>query len=190
MPELKLDVELLVIAASTGGPLALRRILPKLSSTARFPILIVQHMPGQFTAGFAEYLNRVCAIEVREATHQDELRSGVALLAPGGQQMELTRGGRIRIRAARSDETYRPSADVMFASVAQHFHGQVLGIVLTGMGADGQAGAARLKERKAQIWAQDEASSAVYGMPKAVAEAGLADRILSLDDIANFLGAM
>jgi two-component system chemotaxis response regulator CheB len=181
-------VELALIAASTGGPLALQRIIPKLKG--KFPVLLVQHMPGHFTLSFAERLNRLAAIEVREAVDGDTLRPNVALLAPGGKQMELTGEGRIAIRPARAGESYQPSADVTFASVAEHFRGRVLGIVLTGMGADGQLGAERLKARNAEIWAQDQASSTVYGMPKAVAEAGLADKVLSLDEIAQLLGAM
>ncbi len=181
-------VELVLIAASTGGPLALQHIVPKLKG--KFPVLLVQHMPGHFTLSFAQRLNRLAAIEVREAADGDTLRAGVALLAPGGKQMELTCEGRIAIRPARLGESYKPSADVTFTSVAEHFRGRVLGIVLTGMGADGQLGAERLKARNAEIWAQDQASSAVYGMPRAVAEAGLADKVLSLDEIAQSLGAM
>ncbi len=183
-------VQLLVIAASTGGPLALQKILPRLSAAAGFPILLVQHMPGHFTPSFAERLNRLSAIEVREAVDGDVLRPAVALLAPGGQQMELTAGNRILIRAARPGETYKPSADVTFTSVADHFRGRVLGVVLTGMGVDGRLGAERLKAANAKLWVQDEASSTIYGMPRAVVEAGLADRVLSLDEIAGFLGAM
>lgn len=183
-------VQLMVIAASTGGPLALQKILPKLSAAAGFPILLVQHMPGHFTPSFAERLNRLSAIEVREAVDGDILRPGVALLAPGGQQMELIPGNRILIRAGRPGETYKPSADVTFTSVAEHFRGQVLAVVMTGMGADGRLGAERLKAGNARIWVQDEASSTIYGMPRAVVEAGLADRVLSLDEIAGFLEAM
>lgn len=182
--------QLLVIAASTGGPAALQKILPKLSPTVGFPILLVQHMPGYFTPSFAERLNQLSAIEVREAVDGDILRPGVALLAPGGRQMELSCGNRILIRASRPNETYKPSADVTFISVAEHFRGRVLAVVMTGMGEDGRLGAERLKTGDAKLWAQDEASSTIYGMPRAVAEAGLADQILSLDEIAGSLGAM
>lgn len=183
-------IQLLVIAASTGGPSALQKVLSKLSATVKFSVLLVQHMPGHFTPSFAERLHRLCAIEVREAVDRDVLRPGVALLAPGGKQMELTAGNRILIRASRPGEIYQPSADVTFTSVAEHFRGRVLGVVMTGMGADGRLGVERLKAANAEIWVQDEASSVIYGMPKAVAEAGLADRILSLDGIATCFGAL
>ncbi len=182
--------QLLLIAASTGGPAALQKILPKLSPTVGFPILLVQHMPGHFTPSFAERLNQLSAVEVREAVDGDVLRPGVALLAPGGRQMELSCGNRILIRASRPNETYKPSADVTFTSVAEHFRGRVLAVVMTGMGEDGRLGAERLKAEGTKLWAQDEASSTIYGMPRAVAEAGLADQILSLDEIAGLLGAM
>ncbi|GAB6068072.1 chemotaxis response regulator protein-glutamate methylesterase [Methylothermus subterraneus] len=183
--------QLVVIAASTGGPLALQQILTRLSPAVDFAILLVQHMPGHFTPSFAARLNQLAKIEVREAVDGDVLRPGVALLAPGGKQMEVRPDGRIAVRAARAEEIYRPSADVTFASVAEHVRGPVLGIVLTGMGADGKLGAERLKRTgNARIWVQDEASCVVYGMPKAVAEAGLADRILPLGDIAAWLEAI
>ncbi|GAB4352341.1 MAG: chemotaxis response regulator protein-glutamate methylesterase [Methylohalobius crimeensis] len=184
------QVQLLVIAASTGGPLALQKILPKLPASVRFPILLVQHMPGHFTPSFAERLNQLSAIQVRQAVDGDWLRPGVALLAPGGLQMELTSGKRILIRPGQPGETYKPSADVTFSSVAEHFRGRVLGVVMTGMGMDGTLGAQRLKAARGQIWAQDEASCTIYGMPKAVVEAGVVDQVLSLDTIAGLFGAM
>ncbi|BCX81596.1 two-component system, chemotaxis family, protein-glutamate methylesterase/glutaminase [Methylomarinovum caldicuralii] len=179
---------MVVIAASTGGPVALQKVLAALPQRTPFPLLLVQHMPANFTPGFAERLDQTARIQVREAVDGDRLRPGTALLAPGGMQMALDGGGRIHLRKPAEGEIYRPSADVTFASVAEHFRGRVLAVVLTGMGADGCAGARRLKARGAKVWAQDEASCVVYGMPRAVAEAGLADRVLPLNRIVAAFG--
>jgi len=182
-------VQLLVIAASTGGPMALQKILSSLPAATRFPLLLIQHMPGNFTPSFAERLNRASKIEVREAVDGDRLKPGVALLAPGGKQLEVVAGNRILLRESRRGETYQPSADVALTSVAENFHGRVLAMILTGMGADGCRGAAVLKRKGSRIWAQDEASCVVYGMPRAVVEAGLAEKVLSLESIARCSGA-
>lgn len=179
---------LVVIAASTGGPVALQQILAALPQRTPFPLLLVQHMPANFTAGFAERLDQMARIQVREAVDSDRLRPGTALLAPGGMQMALGGGGRIHLRKPAEGEIYRPSADVTFASVAEHFRGQVLAVVLTGMGSDGCAGVRRLKRQGAKVWVQDEDSCVVYGMPRAVAEAGLADRVLPLNRIVAAFG--
>ncbi|BCX89213.1 two-component system, chemotaxis family, protein-glutamate methylesterase/glutaminase [Methylomarinovum tepidoasis] len=179
---------LVVIAASTGGPVALQKILAALPQRTPFPLLLVQHMPANFTPSFAERLDQMARIQVREAADGDRLRSGTALLAPGGMQMTLGSGGRIHLREPAEGEIYRPSADVTFASVAEHFRGQVLAVVLTGMGSDGCAGARCLKSQGAKVWAQDEDSCVVYGMPRAVAEAGLADRVLPLNRIVAAFG--
>lgn len=181
--------QLLIITSSTGGPVALQKILARLPDSTDFPVLLIQHMPGNFTPSFAERLNKLSKIEVREARDGDRLHPAVALLAPGDKQLELVSGHRILIRDPKKDETYHPSADVAFASVAKNFRGDVLALVLTGMGADGCRGAKALKRRGARIWTQDEATSVVYGMPRAVVENGLADRILSLDEIAANMGA-
>ncbi len=177
--------QLLVIAASTGGPLALQKVLPQLKTNVGFPILVVQHMPKDFTRDFAERLNRLSKIEVREAEDGDRLKPGLALLAPGGKQMELEANRTIKIRATRHKELYKPSADITFTSVAHRFMGRVLAIVMTGMGADGRFGVKILKSKGARIWVQDEQSCTIYGMPKAVADAGLADQIIGLDEIGK-----
>ena len=178
-------VQLLIIAASTGGPLALQKLLPKLKAGVGFPILVVQHMPKDFTRDFAERLNRLSRIEVREAENGDRLKPGVALLAPGGKQMELDDSQTIRIRGTLHQEIYKPSADITFASVANRFRGRVLAVVMTGMGVDGRFGVKLLKSKGAQVWVQDARSSVIYGMPKAIVEAGLADEILDLDDMSE-----
>jgi two-component system chemotaxis response regulator CheB len=181
-------VDLLVVAASTGGPVAMQYVLSKIPAECSIPILLVQHMPANFTKSFAERLNLLCSINVREARDGDLLQPGSALLGPGAMQMQvkqLAAERRIVLRPKQSGEIYSPSVDITFESLAEVFAGHVLAVVLTGMGADGKAGAMKLRQRGAQIWAQDEATSTIYGMPKAIAEAGLADHIYSLEEIAN-----
>lgn len=180
-------LELIVMAASTGGPVALQKILAGIPRGFTLPIVIVQHMPAQFTATFAERLNSLCQIKVTEARDGDVLSPGVALLAPGGKQMEIIKRERqwsARIRKSQATELFQPSADVTFSSVAKTARGGVLAMVLTGMGNDGKEGAVLLKQCGATIWAQEESSCAVYGMPRAVVEAHLAHGIYSPEQIA------
>ncbi|RUO79801.1 chemotaxis response regulator protein-glutamate methylesterase [Idiomarina tyrosinivorans] len=180
--------QLLAIGTSTGGPVALQKILTQLPSNFPYPIIMVQHMPAAFTKAFAQRLNGLCQVTVKEAEDGDILTPGHAYLAPGGQQMLVEGYGRARLRI-RNDEnariTYRPSVDLTFASVAKSYGGKVLGVILTGMGADGREGARMLQQKGATIWAQDEASCVVYGMPQAVASAGISSRSISLDDMAS-----
>jgi len=181
--------QLVAIGTSTGGPVALQNILTKLPANFPHPILLIQHMPAAFTAAFAARLNGLCKIRVKEAEHGDKLAAGVAYLAPGGQQMLIEgRGANRTLRVFADDSprvTYKPSVDVTFASAAKAYQGDVLAVVLTGMGADGRDGARMLKQMGATIWAQDEKSSVVYGMPQAVASAGLSSLSLALDDVAS-----
>lgn len=192
-PILALDkTKLLAIGTSTGGPVALQKILVKLPGNFPLPILLVQHMPGSFTTAFAKRLDASCAIRIREAQDGDKLESGLALLAPGGCQMRLeNRAGnyRVRITEAEVDENYKPSVDITFSSIAKEMPGKAMAVVLTGMGADGREGVRSMKTGGSPVWVQDEESCVVYGMPAAVADAGLADHILSLDDIGNSLAA-
>jgi two-component system chemotaxis response regulator CheB len=144
-------------------------------------------MPASFTPAFAERLNKLCKIEVRQAEDGDILRPGLALLAPGGTQMMVeNRSGQPRVRILPGDErlNYRPCVDVTIGSLARAFPGKTLGVILTGMGADGREGCRMMKQSGSQIWSQDEKSSVIYGMPMAVAKAGLSDEVLSLDDVA------
>lgn len=177
------EYRLVVIGSSTGGPVALPEILTRLPENFPVPVLLIQHMPGHFTPSFAARLNQLCKIEVREAQDNDPIRRGVALLAPGGKQMLLDDFG-TKVMIRDSDLLYRPSVDVTFSYAARAFPGQVLAIILTGMGADGREGARLLKQSNSTVWAQDEATCVVYGMPMAVIEAGLADQILALPEIA------
>lgn len=185
--------KLVAIGTSTGGPVALQEVLTKLPASFPLPLLLVQHMPGSFTPAFAQRLNQQCAISVKEAADGDELKPGLALLAPGGKQMIVeSRGGRAVVRVMESDPrlNYKPSVDLTFGSVAKVLPGQALAVVLTGMGADGREGARLLKQGGATVWAQDEASCVVYGMPAAIAEAGLADQILPLTEVGPNLARL
>ncbi|MDH4133839.1 MAG: chemotaxis response regulator protein-glutamate methylesterase, partial [Gammaproteobacteria bacterium] len=180
------------IGASTGGPVALQQVLMNLPKTFPLPILLIQHMPATFTGPYALRLAQTCRIAVREATDGDVLRPGEALLAPGGKQLTVELHGSqavVRLREPRPDETYRPCVDIAFASLSQVYAAKVLALVLTGMGADGREGARQLKQAGASVWAQDEKTCVVYGMPAAVAEAGLADRILPLPAIGPGLAS-
>lgn len=182
---LKRQPKLLIIGASTGGPVALTEVLVQLPKNFPVPIVLVQHMPENFTKAFAERLNRQCNIAVREAVDGDMLEPGLALLAPGGKQLMVDKrnGGCVKVFVDADRTTYKPSLDITFGSAANHFGDKVLGVVLTGMGSDGCQGARLLKEVDSAIWSQDEASCVIYGMPMAVARAGLSDRVLSLKDI-------
>ncbi|MGI5310094.1 protein-glutamate methylesterase/protein-glutamine glutaminase [Rheinheimera sp. WS51] len=183
--------KLIAIGTSTGGPVALQRILTALPVDFPLPIVLIQHMPAAFTGTFSQRLNSLAKITVKEAEDGDVLQPGVAYLAPGGKQMlieGLPNQARLRIREDNSARiTFKPSVDITFATAARVFSGDVLAIVLTGMGADGREGARMLKQQGAQIWAQDESSSVVYGMPQAIAQAGLMDVEVSLNDVSAHL---
>lgn len=184
------DYRLVAIGTSTGGPVALQNILTQLPASFPLPIILIQHMPGSFTPAFARRLDNLCKISVREAADGDELKPGVALLAPGGMQMQVeNRGNRVVVRIVEADasQTYKPSVDLTFSSAARAMPGKVLAVVLTGMGADGREGARDLKNTGATVWSQDEQSCVVYGMPAAIAEAGLSDAVVPLADIAACL---
>ncbi len=178
---------LVAIGTSTGGPVALQRVLTQLRSNFPSPIVLIQHMPAAFTKAFAERLDKLCQISVKEAEDGDVLRPGLALLAPGGKQMMVDGRGTVRILPGDERLNYRPCVDVTFGSAAKAYHDKVLAVVLTGMGADGREGARMLKASGSQVWTQDEASCVIYGMPMAVAKANLSDAVYSLDDIGRHL---
>ncbi|PXX91003.1 chemotaxis response regulator protein-glutamate methylesterase [Marinobacter vulgaris] len=174
------------IGTSTGGPVALQRVLTALPANFPAPMVLVQHMPASFTPAFAERLNKLCQIEVRQAADGDMLKPGLALLAPGGKQMMIeNRGGQGRVRILPGDDrlNYKPCVDVTFGSLARSFPGKTLGVILTGMGADGKEGCRLMKQSGSDIWSQDEKTSVIYGMPMAVAKAGLTNEVLALEDI-------
>lgn len=187
-PSRRGDFRLLAIGSSTGGPVALQQILTRLPANFPLPIVLIQHMPATFTPAFAQRLDQQCQIKVKEAEDGESLLKGTAYLAPGGRQLGLLdRGGQVRIRVFDGDPSmhYRPSVDLAFKSAAEVFAGKVLSLVLTGMGADGREGARALKKAGSVVWAQDEASCVIYGMPAAIVEAKLADQVLGLNEIAR-----
>lgn len=179
--------KLVAIGTSTGGPVALQRVLTQLPANFPAPIVLIQHMPAAFTKAFAERLDKLCRINVKEAEDGDILRPGLALLAPGGKQMMIDGRGAVKILPGDERLNYKPCVDITFGSAAKSYGDKVLAVVLTGMGADGREGARLLKQGGSAIWAQDEASCVIYGMPMAIVKADLADAIYSLDDIGKHL---
>jgi two-component system chemotaxis response regulator CheB len=175
-----------VVGVSTGGPTALAAILPQLPVDFKLPVLIVQHMPALFTRLLAERLHSSCRLPVEEASEGARVDAGRILLAPGDFHLRVSlNGGAAQVRLDQSppQNFCRPAVDALFSSIAETYGGAVLAVILTGMGHDGLHGAEILKARGACILAQDEASSVVWGMPGAVVNAGLADRVLPLDQI-------
>lgn len=181
------NYKLVAIGTSTGGPVALQRVLTQLPANFPAPIVLVQHMPAAFTKAFAERLDKLCRISVKEAEDGDILRPGLALLAPGGKQMMIDGRGAVKILPGDERLNYKPCVDITFGSAAKSYGDKVLAVVLTGMGADGREGARLLKQGGSSIWAQDEASCVIYGMPMAIVKAELADAVYSLDDIGKHL---
>ncbi len=179
--------KLVAIGTSTGGPVALQRVLTQLPANFPAPIVLIQHMPAAFTKAFAERLDKLCRISVKEAEDGDMLRPGLALLAPGGKQMMIDGRGSVKILPGDERLNYKPCVDITFGSAAKSYGDKVLSVVLTGMGADGREGARLLKQGGSTVWAQDEASCVIYGMPMAIVKANLADAVYSLDEIGKHL---
>ncbi|WP_416466431.1 protein-glutamate methylesterase/protein-glutamine glutaminase [Pseudomonas sp. LFS044] len=179
--------KLVAIGTSTGGPVALQRVLTQLPGNFPAPIVLIQHMPAAFTKAFAERLDKLCRISVKEAEDGDVLRPGLALLAPGGKQMMIDGRGTVKILPGDERLNYKPCVDITFGSAAKSYGDKVLSVVLTGMGADGREGARLLKQGGSTVWAQDEASCVIYGMPMAIVKANLADAVYSLDEIGKHL---
>ncbi|HZC22215.1 MAG TPA: chemotaxis-specific protein-glutamate methyltransferase CheB, partial [Candidatus Binatia bacterium] len=187
-PRLLSPAQIVVIGVSTGGPDALARVLPSLPAQFPVPLLIAQHMPAIFTAMLANRLASHSALPVRECSSGEALRPGCAILAPGDFHMVLQpseNGPRLVTHQGPRENFCRPSVDVLFRSIAAVYGGRTLAIILTGMGQDGLKGCEMLRMQGARIYVQDEASSVVWGMPGFVAKAGLADKILPLDRIAE-----
>lgn len=187
------QIRLVAIGTSTGGPVALQVILSQLPSDFPHPILLIQHMPAAFTPSFAQRLDAQCKITVKQAIDGDKLLPGTAYLAPGGMQMLIKgtkRSSIIEIRTSQADQTYKPCIDLTLESLIPICPTETLVIILTGMGSDGREACKKLRPLGATIWAQDQQSSTIYGMPMAVAKAGLADKILSLNDIGHHLAEL
>ncbi|MGC8872858.1 MAG: protein-glutamate methylesterase/protein-glutamine glutaminase [Chloroflexia bacterium] len=182
-------VDIVVIGVSTGGPQALRFLIPQLPPDFPVPVAIVLHMPVGYTELYAQKLDEVCPLKVVEAREGDEARPGVVLLAPAGRHLTLVRTTDERVTAHLDirpmDTLHRPSADVLFRSAAETYDGRVLGVVLTGMGSDGKEGAAWIKARGGLVFTEAEETCVVYGMPRSVAEAGLSDRSIPLHEMAR-----
>ncbi|MFW5837763.1 MAG: protein-glutamate methylesterase/protein-glutamine glutaminase [Desulfovibrionaceae bacterium] len=182
--------DLVAIGVSTGGPPAVQKVLSKLPADFPAGILIAQHMPKAFTAPFAKRLDGVCKISVKEAEDGDQLKPGMALVAPGGSHLVLEqRVSRIDVRVSDEprDALYKPSANVLINSMAASSARRGLGVILTGMGADGLEGVRLLKQKGGRALAQSDATCVVYGMPKAIVDAGLADEVVDIDDMAEAL---
>ena len=189
-PNADVAPELIVIGTSTGGPQALQAILPELPENFPVPILIVQHMPAAFTATLARSLDQHCRLRVAEAWQGADARAGQIWIAPGDHHLTVERtatGCRLHLDQGPKENSCRPAVDPLFRSAADAYGARVLGVVLTGMGADGLAGARALRSQGARVVVQDEATSVVWGMPGAVAAAGQADQVLSQTEIAAYL---
>jgi two-component system chemotaxis response regulator CheB len=188
-PRPRAGVRAVVIGVSTGGPQALAQLVPQLPADLPVPVLLVQHMPPKFTTSLAESLDRKSVVTVREATGGEALEPGHVYLAPGGRHLVVRSGPDARPRTALDDgppeNSCRPAADVLFRTAVDVFGGDVLAVVLTGMGEDGARGCEVVRARGGFVIAQDEATSVLYGMPRRVAEIGAADEILPLDGIAR-----
>jgi two-component system, chemotaxis family, protein-glutamate methylesterase/glutaminase len=186
-PAERKHADIVVIGASTGGPQAVALLLSSLPREFPAPIALVLHMPVGYTAAYAERIDRESALRVLEAREGLKLTPGVVAIAQAGIHLKVARVGNdavARLDSSPTDTPHRPSVDVLFASAAAAFGERVLGVVLTGMGADGAEGSKRLHERGARIIVEAESSCVVYGMPRAVAEAGLADAHLPIDEMA------
>ncbi len=178
----------LVIGSSTGGPEALSKLLPQLPATLPVPVLLVQHMPPVFTRQFAQRLDRLCALRVVEATDGVPLQPGTVHLAPGDHHLVIRPGRGTHttgLNQAAPESFCRPAVDPLFRSAVAAYDGAVLGLVLTGMGSDGRNGAGEIRAAGGTVLVQDQASSVVWGMPGAIAQAGFADEVLPLDRIID-----
>ncbi len=181
--------EMIAMAASTGGPRALQSVLSEIPANFPLPIVIVQHMPADFTLSFARRLDSLCALDVAEGTEGMELRPGLAVVAPGGYHMIVQRKTSSLFCCSLSDAppvlSVKPSANILFRSVAEVTGGKAVGVILTGMGRDGAEGAAEMRARGSHIIAESQETCVVYGMPKAAVELGVVDELLSLDSISE-----
>jgi two-component system, chemotaxis family, protein-glutamate methylesterase/glutaminase len=181
-------IDVLAIGISTGGPNALVEVVPRLPEDFAVPVVIVQHMPPLFTRLLAERLNSLSRLVVQEAEAGRKLEPGQVWIAPGDYHLTLERKGRdvvVNLNQDPPENSCRPAVDVLFRSVAQVYGANALGVVMTGMGTDGARGAAQIREAGGEILVQDEASSVVWGMPGAVVNAGMADKICPLPEISQ-----
>jgi len=176
------------VGASTGGPAALREIFSRLPPTFPLPILVVQHITSGFTEGFADWLQQHTSLRVRVARDRDEAAAGTILMAPEGRQLEVTPDGRVRTLSSTPRGVHLPSADVLLSSLASTHGKAAIGVLLTGMGADGAEGLLEVRRAGGLTLAQSEESCAVFGMPREAVRKGAADELLSPSSIAEALG--
>ena len=181
------DAPLVVIGASTGGPRALSTLISQLPSELVVPMLIIQHMPEGFTRSFAERLDKLSHLHVREAQEGDRLQPGVAYLAPGGHHLHLLPDGRLHLSQEPPLHGVRPAVDITLLSIAEHYRGKVVVAILTGMGNDGAMGVRMLHAKGARILAEDESSCVVFGMPRAAIQTGCVHRVVPIEQMANAL---
>lgn len=183
------SVDLVVIGISTGGPQALKRLIPQLPEDFPVPVVMVMHMPVGYTEMYAAKLNEQSQLQVREAAKGDEVKPGYVFLAQAGRHLTLKRdaSGKVvtHLDAKPFDMLHRPAVDVLFKSAAEVYGNRVLGVVMTGMGSDGKEGAAWIKAQGGLVFTEAESSCVVYGMPSVVMEAGLSDKSIALDDMAR-----
>jgi|EndMetStandDraft_8_1072994.scaffolds.fasta_scaffold129798_1 two-component system chemotaxis response regulator CheB len=178
----RVPAKLVVIGSSTGGPQALQEVVRTLPASFPAPIVVAQHMPPQFTLALAKRLNDLCAVKVTEAEDGTPLAPGTVYIGPGGKHLRVT-STHIKVENERGESLYKPSVDVLAESAFTAFGKQFLGVMLTGMGNDGAREFIRLHKAGGYTLVQDQASCVVYGMPRAVADAGAADEVLPLDQI-------
>jgi two-component system chemotaxis response regulator CheB len=183
------DRRVVLIACSTGGPRALGELVPKLPATVGRGVVIVQHMPPGFTGSLAARLDGASALNVREATGDAVVERGTALLAPGGSHLRIAAGGRAALSDSPAVGGLRPRADLTIEDMAKLYGERLLLVVLTGMGKDGLEGARAVKRHGGRVIVEAESSATVYGMPRAVAEADLADAVADLSQLAELVTA-
>jgi len=185
--------DIVAIGTSTGGPVALKAVLAALPADFPVPVVVVQHMPPVFTKAFADRLNSVCAVRVKEAANGDPLLPGTVLVAPGAFHLTVSRAGgapRVAVESGEPVSGHRPSVDVLIRSVADAYGARALGVIMTGMGRDGADALRELHRRGGRVLAQDEDSSVIYGMNREVIQNGDADEVLPLERIGPRMDAL
>ncbi len=180
------------IGISTGGPLSLKEVIPHISENLKTPVFIVQHMPPKFTFSLAQRLDNASRVKVKEAENDEPVENGVVYIAPGGKHMTLKNNGQLRIKISDfpNNTIFRPSVDVMLSSLVDVYGDKLISTIMTGMGHDGTEGVKKLKRIGGYSIAQDESTSVIYGMPKSIVDNGIADAILPLKEIPEFINKL
>jgi two-component system chemotaxis response regulator CheB len=181
--------QLIVVGTSTGGPAALRAVLPHLRSLSDAALIIIQHMPHTFTRSLARRLDAECAFPVHEAHEGESLAANIALMAPGDYHLLVTSTGQVHLNREPPIHGVRPSLDITLESAARQFGGSLLAVILTGMGVDGARGAAAVKAHGGSVFAEHSSTAVVYGMPRAVVEQGSADQVVPLHEMSEVISS-